>query len=220
MSLKVIGAGFGRTGTLSLKHALEELGFVKCYHMVEVMENRPYTRFWNDYVHGRGGDLKAHYQGYQATVDWPGCAYYKELLELFPEAKVLLNVRDLDKWYDSMAETILKGPPMAMQMMLPVLRLISPKMAHLARGIRMSKTLILERTFRDRKDRQTVTDAFEKHIEAVQAHVPADRLLVYEVKQGWEPLCGFLDVPVPEDKPFPRVNQRSEFANLMKQHVR
>ncbi|MEM7348031.1 MAG: sulfotransferase family protein, partial [Chloroflexota bacterium] len=111
MTLKVIGAGFGRTGTTSLKLALEQLGFDQCYHMKEVMRNHK-ARAWYRISLGKAVDWDKIFEGYQATVDWPGCAYYKELMEQYPEAKVLLTVRDPDSWYDSALETIYYGNKM------------------------------------------------------------------------------------------------------------
>jgi hypothetical protein len=106
MPIKVIGAGLGRTGTLSLKMALEELGFVKCYHMTEVLANLEHVRAWDAAARGEPIDWEALFQGYQATVDWPGCTFYEELMRRYPEAKVVLSVRDPDRWYDSARKTI------------------------------------------------------------------------------------------------------------------
>lgn len=106
-SLKVIGAGFGRTGTSTLKGALEILGYDPCYHMIEFYMNpEEQLPLWRDVVEGRKQDWDKIYAGYQATVDWPGCKYYKELAAHFPDAKVILNHRDPDKWYESMCETV------------------------------------------------------------------------------------------------------------------
>ena len=106
MSIKVIGAGFGRTGTLSLKFALEKLGFDKCYHMMEVQMHPEHVQIWRDLNRGIAPDWQALFAGYQASVDWPSCNYWREQMTAFPEAKVLLSRRDPDKWYASVMNTI------------------------------------------------------------------------------------------------------------------
>ena len=106
MTIKVIGAGFGRTGTTSLKAALEMLGFDSCYHMQEVVKNPSHGREWLAAWEGRPVDWDTLFEGYQATVDWPGATFYKELMAHYPEAKVLLSVREPERWYDSSLETI------------------------------------------------------------------------------------------------------------------
>ena len=106
MPLKVIGAGFGRTGTLSLKVALEQLGFTKCYHMTEVFAKPDHVKLWDAAARGEPVDWEALFRGYQATVDWPGCNFYQEYIRLYPEAKVILTLRDPDRWYDSARQTI------------------------------------------------------------------------------------------------------------------
>ena len=111
MAIKVIGAGFGRTGTLSIKLALEQLGFGKCYHMVELLENPQQVHFWEDANQGKPVDWEALFQGYQATVDYPGYRHYKQLMQYYPEAKVLLSVRDPEKWYESTYNTIYQAAP-------------------------------------------------------------------------------------------------------------
>jgi hypothetical protein len=195
MALEVIGAGFGRTGTLTLKTALEMLGFGPCHHMVEVIEHPEQLPFWNKAVRGDTVDWEDVYGTYKATVDWPGCHFYAQLADFYPKAKVILSKRDPERWYESMSETILKTLDIFMgddHPMVFVSRLISRK------------------TFDDDFSRENVLAAFERHNAEVQRRIPADRLLVFEVAQGWEPLCAFLGVPVPAE-PFPRVNDRQEF---------
>jgi hypothetical protein len=106
VSLKVIGAGFGRTGTQSLQVALEELGFTRCYHMTEVFAHPEHAAAWSAARRGESVDWDTLFAGYQAAVDWPPCAFYQELLDRFPDAKVILTVRDADKWYESALQTI------------------------------------------------------------------------------------------------------------------
>jgi hypothetical protein len=194
MALKVIGAGLGRTGTLSLKLALEHIGFGPCYHAMELpLAKFGRTPLWSDAIRGRP-DWDAIFDGYQSTTDYPGCCFWRELMDHFPEAKVLLSVRDPDSWYDSMSATLLSlwfreqgqaGP------MGELNRFFARDIAH------------------RRGDRTFVTDYFKAWNQAVIDAVPADRLLVFSAKDGWDPLCAFLGVPVP-DAPYPRVNARDE----------
>lgn len=206
MALKVIGAGFGRTGTASLKAALEELGFDKCYHMQEVFPQPQHVPVWQAASEGKPVDWDKLFDGYQATVDWPGCTFYKELMAHYPDAKVLLNVRDPEAWYRSTTNTIYRMsqrgfPASLVPLFIPRLR----------RFIRMVTTLIWQKTFDNRfGDKAYALEVFEKHNAEVKRTVPAEKLLVYEVKEGWEPLCAFLGVPVP-DKPFPRLNDSAAF---------
>lgn len=199
--MKLIGAGFGRTGTLSMKQALEELGFDPCYHMQEVIARPQRMRAWYDIVKGGKPDWPAIFAGFQATVDWPACNYVEELVVAYPEAKVVLNVRDPERWYDSVATTIYR-----MQTVLPAWMIGAlPPLALYAKFV---KGLVWEGTFGGRfEDRAYAMGVFERHNAWVQEVVPAGKLLVFNVKEGWEPLCAFLDVPVP-DTPFPHVNDR------------
>ena len=200
MALKVIGAGFGRTGTTSLKLALEQLGFDKCYHMREGMKKHK-AKVWYEISQGKPVDWDKIFKGYQATVDWPACMFYKELMEQYPDAKVLLTVRDPDKWYDSALNTIYYGNKMPYWASF----YINPmKYTPL-----MTDHIIWDGTFDGKfTDREHTINVFKKHIEEVKSYVPPEKLLVYEVKQGWEPLCRFLNVPIPEGKPFPLLNDK------------
>ena len=201
--LKVIGAGYGRTGTLSLKNALEHVGFRPCYHMTELFSKPGADEQWEAIARGKLVDWNTLFEGYQATVDWPACAVYKELMQAYPEAKVLLSVRDPDKWYESVYNTIYqvshRGP--------------------LSSHARMIQALIWEGTFDGRfEDKAYAITVFQRHNEEVRQLVPAEKLLVYDVKEGWEPLCAFLDVEVPVDTPFPHLNDRNEFMARVRSH--
>jgi hypothetical protein len=200
MALDVIGAGLGRTGTMTLKTALEQLGFGPCHHMTEVVGNPAQAPLWNAAAEGRP-DWDAIYAGYRATVDWPGAAFYAELAQVYPDAKVVLSVRDPGRWYESMAETILKS----MQMMFDMAGPAGPEHPMLFGDI-----LIADRTFQRDFSRDNVIAAFERHNAAVKAAIAPDRLLVFQASDGWEPLCAFLGVPVPAEA-FPRTNDRAEF---------
>jgi hypothetical protein len=214
MSIKVIGAGLGRTGTLSLKLALEELGFSKCYHMTEVLAHREDVRVWDAAARGEPVDWDALFRGYQATVDWPGCSFYQELLRHYPEAKVVLTVRDPEKWYESARQTIYS----VRQVFPSWVRLLNPRMRFF---LRMVDRLIWAGTFQERfEDKPFAIAVFNQHNEHVRHVVPPERLLVYEVKEGWGPLCAFLGVPVPDGKPFPHVNDAAEFRAWIQRAAR
>lgn len=202
MGLKVIGAGFGRTGTLSLKYALEMLGFDKCYHMMELMNHQDHAEVWARAHRGERVDWEALFEGYQASVDWPSCNLWREQLAAFPDAKVLLSLRDPDRWYDSVMSTIYQSSASGLESDDPTRRA----------SAQWAMDIIWQPIFDGRMDdRAHVIDAFERHNKAVIDEVPADKLLVFEASQGWEPLCHFLDVPVPAED-YPRVNTREDFA--------
>ena len=208
MALSVIGAGFGRTGTLSLKGALEKLGFDPCYHMMEVMEHG-FAGIWNDIAHGAAPDWDAVFQGYEATVDWPACNFYKELADRYPDAKVILSLRDPDKWFDSCQNTIFRAMRMD-HMRAP---------ANIRAQMEMVRKLIIENTFGgDVDDRAHAIGIYNRHNETVQKVIPKDRLLVFQASDGWDPLCRFLGVPVPAE-PFPKVNTTEDFRQHFKQAV-
>ena len=200
MALKVIGAGLGRTATFSLKFALEHLGFGPCYHMAEVFAGaRRNIPLWLDVVRGKP-DWDAVFAGFESTTDYPACTYWRELTAFYPDAKVILSVRDADNWFDSVSETI-----------------FSPKMHASLAGSPVEAMMrgVIFDAFGDRvNDRAFMTDWFTRRNQSVIDALPPDRLLVFSAKQGWEPLCAFLDVPVPA-VPFPRVNSRDELTQAM-----
>lgn len=210
----MIGAGFGRTGTMSLKAALEDLGFGPCYHMVEVFENPGHISPWHAATHGEPVDWDSLLGGYEATVDWPACSFYKELMREYPDAKVLLSVRDPGRWYESTSNTIygVRRASTASPLMAAVFAVVGLFFPNMKRGARMVEDLIWDGTFDGRfEDCQHAIEVFERHNEEVVRSVPEDRLLVYEIKEGWEPLCEFLGVEVPADKPFPHLNDSGDF---------
>jgi Sulfotransferase domain len=210
----VIGAGFGRTGTLSVKVALEALGFGPCYHMVEVFEHPEHIPAWQAAAEGAPVDWGTVFAGYRATVDWPGCTFYESLLREYPRARVLLTVRDPERWYESAAATIYQANRAAV-------RAGEEAPAHVPAAGRMIDTLIWRRTFGGRfEDKAQAIACFERHNREVQERVPAERLLVYDVAEGWAPLCRFLGVPVPEGRPFPHLNDRAAFGHRVGQLVR
>ncbi len=203
MGLEVIGAGFGRTGTNSLKLALERLGFTPCHHMFEVRDNLALLPPWEAVAKGGAPDLDALFAGYRAQVDWPGARLWRELAEHYPEAKVILTVRDPQRWYDSVEATILKFFQSLGEIPDP----------HLNRLGVMAKALVDEGVFDGRlAERDHAVAVFERHVDEVTAAIPAERLLVYRVSEGWGPLADFLGVEAP-DEVFPHTNSSRAFRD-------
>lgn len=194
MALKVIGSGLGRTGTMSTKLALEQIGFGPCHHMVEVFMHPESLPLWVAAGDGQP-DWDAVFAGYQSMVDHPGCQFWRELMDFYPDAKVLHTVRDPEKWFDSTQATIFApGRPEP-----PPETPMGKFFAHLSSWYGG-----------DRHDRAFMIDFFHRHTEAVVAGVPKDRLLVFEVAQGWGPLCDFLGVSG-TGTPYPRENSTEQF---------
>jgi len=225
MALQVIGVGFGRTGTLSLKTALERLGFGPCDHMLNCFEYPERFALWAEAADrkAKGGpiDWGPLFAGYKATVDWPGAFFWRELVNAHPHAKVILTVRDPDRWYDSAAATIYRMPKLvrsgpAARGLLAVAGALNPAARD---GVKLVNDTIWEGTFGGRfDDRQHAIDVFNAHIAAVERTVAPERLLVFDVQQGWEPLCAFLGVPVPAE-PFPHLNDGAEFERRIRQRL-
>ncbi|GLJ29652.1 hypothetical protein SUGI_0584720 [Cryptomeria japonica] len=202
LNLKVIGAGIARTGTYSLKEALNILGF-PCYHFSEMLKNN-HTDLWLDILSGKSKDLKSVLNGYTATVDFPSVTVYRKLMEGCPEAKIILTVREKEAWYESIKNTIYRAYKE------PIKNGMSASVEALIR-------LVLWEDFLGGRfeDREYAMSVFEAHIEAVKNYVPAHKLLVFNVKEGWAPLCDFLGVPLPPaDTPFPHVNETAGSSKL------
>ena len=201
MPLEVIGAGFGRTGTLSLKLALERLGFSKCYHMMELFGHPGHVAEWRAANRGVAVDWDTLYQGYRATVDWPSCTFYETHMRAYPDAKVILTERDPDRWYESVMNTIYPSSRAARDHGDPAMR----------PWFDMAFELIWDGVFGGRiDDRAHAIGVYLAHNQRARQVVPGDRLLVFEATQGSAPLCAFLGVPVP-DEPYPRVNSTEDF---------
>jgi hypothetical protein len=214
MALKVIGAGFGRTGTLSLKTALEKLGFGPCYHMMEVFSRPQHVAMWHRLAFEHSMDWDLLFDGFRATVDWPAARWWREIVAHYPEAKVLLSVRDPEAWYKSMTATIyqpMKSPAPA----------DAPELVRLQ--TEMVRKSILGETFDHRfEDKAHAIEVFTRHTQEVRGAIESARLLVFDVREGWAPLCRFLEVPVP-DEPFPRLNDTATtqaMIRMMRESVR
>ena len=201
MSLKVIGSGFGRTGTMSTKLALEQLGFGPCHHMFEVTGSEAQQGYWKAIANGDKVVWADVFAGFGAQVDWPGAAVWHQTSIAFPQAKVIHTERPADDWWASFAVTI--GKFFALYKTIP----LPPHIAELV--VEMDK-LILGGTFGGRIERASAIAAYRRNNEKVRDIIAKDRLLVYTPAQGWDPLCKFLNVPVPATA-FPRSNARDEF---------
>jgi hypothetical protein len=209
--MKLIGAGLPRTGTLSQKVALEILGFGPCYHMVNVLADLDLVPKWRAAVEGNA-DWPAIFGEHQATVDWPDSYFYRELIDLYPDAKVVLSARDGDSWACSMRDTIwgLFYGDILIRNLSNARAKVDPKWAafiELMISMWERSGLMpggIETTL------EAMSEAMARFNEEVKQTVPADRLLVWCVSEGWEPLCDFLDVRVPA-MPFPHLNDTREF---------
>jgi len=212
MSIKVIGSGMGRTGTHSLKLALEQLGFSKCYHMMELFNNPDGIAYFNKAEAGEQVDWDSLFTGYQSAVDYPVARYYKEVFAKYPDAKVIHTVRDPESWYKSCTETIFwASRPSAGRMVKMMVQLPFSSVLRKRLPILKYNGKILSGEFgNDLSNKAEVIKRFNAHTEAVQKQIPKEKLLVYNVKEGWEPLCKFLGVAVPTT-PFPVSNTADEF---------
>jgi len=212
MTIEIIGAGFGRTGTLSLKQALEMLGFGPCYHMIEVLakpENAAHVPIWTQAAEGADVDWPALLRDYRSTVDWPGSRFWREMRKQWPEARVILTLRDADRWHDSVMKTIWPASSALKNSDAEPLKSF---------GV-MHDRVIWSGTFGGRiEDRAYAKHVFEEHNAEVKRSVPTDRLLVYEPGEGWERLCAFLGVAVP-DAPYPHSNSTEDFGRDIRQHI-
>ena len=191
MTLKVIGAGFGRTGTNSMQIALDLLGFGPCHHMFEVTNNPVMKTRWRAFMQGTIMGWDELFEGYAACMDWPAAHYWQTLIELYPDARVILTWRDPESWWRSFERTLL--------------RYYQTTDERESVGFQ-----IIDRAFDGRPyDRDHALALYQANIDAVKATVPADRLLVHCLGDGWEPLCAHLGVPVP-DQPYPQSNSTAE----------
>jgi hypothetical protein len=212
MAIRLIGAGMPRTGTLSQKEALEMLGFAPCYHWVNILADLDTVPVWDRAIDG-DADWPQIFGDHQATADWPGGFFWRELADQYPDAKVLLSVRDPEDWEPSFRETVwnMGHGENLVHLLSSARALVDPRWARY--------TELVEKMFWGPKgtfaaghaEPQQMIDAFVAHNEAVKSGIPSDRLLVWDIKEGWGPLCEFLEVPVPND-PVPHANDRDTFV--------
>ena len=220
--LKVIGAGFPRTGTSSMKAALERLGFGPCYHMFEILSKPEQADRWAPVASGESLDWDRVFDGYQSAQDWPASGFWREQAAAYPDAKVILTVRDPKRWYASMQNLLANGPRRAQSMdpaeLPPAAATVFAAMGKMDPVM----TKIGEDAFgqgwtpaQGLPDEEFAIEAFHRHVATVEASLPASRLLVFDVRQGWEPLCEFLDVEVPADEPFPHLNDSDSMQRML-----
>ena len=209
--LKLINTGLGRTGTTSLKVALERLGYGPCFHMFDIIGNEERLAQWEKIIcDGQHPDWEAVFDGYTSAADGPSAIYYREIAEAFPEAKIILTVRDAESWYQSTYDTLYqlvlmseKNPPIADSLQ--------------ARIYRITSTMVWDGVFHGRfSDKDYAIEIFNNHNQEIIQNVGLDNLLVYDVKQGWEPLCSFLGVDVPPGD-FPHVNDTESMRAKLRQ---
>jgi hypothetical protein len=199
--LSVIGSGFGRTGTMSLKLALEQLGFGPCHHMTEVFPSPRQVGLWCDIAARKPVDWHQVFEGFRAAIDWPTCNYWRELAEAFPEAKVIHTTRPAEQWWGSFEKTIAESLTVRAPTTNPVQ----------ARMREMTTAIITEDVFGGRpRDKAVALAAFHAREAAVRAAIAPERLLVLAPEDGWEKLCRFLGVAVPAT-PYPRTNTTADF---------
>ncbi len=210
--IELIGAGLPRTGTLTQKLALEMIGLGPCYHWVNVIADLDQVPLWDAALDG-DADWDGIFAGHRSTVDWPGGYFYRELLDAYPDAKVLLSVRDGEAWERSFRDTIwtMCHGETLMPRLSGARAQIDPRWH---RYLELVDRMFWgpQGTFSEGHERpEQMIAQMRSHNEQVQAAVPAERLLVWEVGEGWGPLCEFLDAPVPEE-PLPHANERDAFV--------
>ena len=215
--LKVIGAGWGRTGTTSLKRALEILGQGPCYHMAEMFLNKnDDINFWLKVAEGKNYDLDDVFNGeikFKSSCDYPSAKFWKEQLIRYPNAKVILSIRDPEKWYASCSETIFQEIPGYPEMKFGI-RVALAFGYPLPNFNKLLYQITTKDSFHNDFSKQNILKCFTERNNSVIKECPPDKLLVYEVSQGWEPLCKFLDVPIPNE-PFPHMND----TEIFKKHL-
>ncbi|MEP6845928.1 MAG: sulfotransferase family protein [Panacibacter sp.] len=219
MSIKIIGAGLPRTGTNTLKGSLEILGYTKAYHMKELLVHPNDLHYWLTLKETGTTDWEKLYDGFQATVDFPAYPWYKEHMKQYPDAKVILTVRPFEKWYASVYSTIWTvGPKNKFQKIVKIIKmLLNSRLMKAAKCVKLAKTSIFAETMQGKFDDKAFAEKmYNKHTEDVKAYVPADKLLVYDVTEGWEPLCKFLNVPVPNEA-LPHLNKKEDFNGMLKE---
>lgn len=197
MTLKVIGTGFGRTGTQSLKAALEELGFGPCYHMMEVFPRPHHVPLWAAAARKEPVDWDRLFEGFASTVDWPSTHFWRELIARYPDAKIIHTERDAEVWWKSFSQTIREA----------LADDVPPPMREWSEMVNL---IITKQTFGGDTEKANVLKVYAAHNAEVKRTIPASRRLDFDIAQGWAPLCKFLGAPVPTT-PFPKTNTTEDF---------
>ena len=209
--LKLINAGLGRTGTTSLMAALDQLGFGRCYHMLDLVSTEESLEQWERIVcDGQQPDWEAIYDGYTSAVDGPNAIYYEQIMKAFPEAKVILTLRDAERWYQSTHDTVY-------QFAVKYQENPAEAGSRQSRLYRVTNAMFWEGLFGGRfADQEYAMEVYRNHNQEVIRSVDPGKLLVYDVKQGWEPLCAFLGADVPPED-FPHLNNSESMRKMLGQ---
>ena len=219
MSIKIIGAGFPRTGTNTLRESLEMLGFVKTYHMKHLLVHPENLHYWTTLRDTNTTNWDALYDGFEATVDFPCYPWYKQHMQRYPDAKVILSTRPFEKWHESVSSTVWRASNPSEEQRLEMAKKVeqNPALLPVLKCVGLSKEIIMDKHFEGRfSDKEFAEQVFNKHHEDVKNYVPAEKLLVFDVAEGWEPLCEFLNVPVP-DVPLPHTNKKEDFKAMLEE---
>lgn len=217
MSIKIIGAGLPRTGTNTLRESLTMLGYVKTYHMKELLVHPENLHYWTTLKETGTTNWDELYNGYQATVDFPCYPWYKEHMKRYPDAKVILTLRPFEKWYDSFYSTIwqAQNPTESQKAEMGQKLQSDPRLQKVMKVMQFAKETITEEHFKGMfLDKDFMKKIFDKHNEEVKAYVPKDKLLVFDVAEGWEPLCKFLGKPKPAEQ-LPHTNKKEDFKEML-----
>ncbi len=217
MSIKIIGAGFPRTGTNTLRESLQKLGYVQTYHMKELLVHPQNLHYWTTLKKTGTTKWDELYDGFQATVDFPCYPWYKEHMKRYPDAKVILTVRPFDKWYSSVYSTIWQAqhPPVLRKLAMMPKLLFSSRLRSVIKCVKFAKEAMMDDHFQGKFENKAFAEkVFNKHIEDVKAYVPAEKLLVFDVTEGWGPLCKFLHVSLPNE-PLPHTNKKEDFKIML-----
>ncbi|KAG4435468.1 hypothetical protein IFR05_009040 [Cadophora sp. M221] len=220
--MKVLILGLGRTGTASMRTAMKELGYVDTYHMMNCsIENPPDALMWMDALAAKYDGIGAPFTradwdqllgNCQAVCDWPAVAFAKELIEAYPEAKVILTNRDVDSWHASTMRTVFW-------------RVSDPELKYLhhfswAAGMYYPMLKKFFDTFFRGDFEHQGKEVFINHYNEVRSLVPKENLLEFRVQDGWEPLCKFLGQPVPMGSKFPNTNDNRDFVSRSRRRNR
>jgi hypothetical protein len=225
MSIKIIGAGFPRTGTNTIRECLESLGFGMTYHMKQLLVHPENLHYWTTLKETRTTNWQELYDGYEATVDFPCYPWYKEHMKQYPEAKVILTIRPFEKWYESFYSTIwqAQNPPESERIAMGERIGSDPRLQSVMKVLEFAKQTINEGHFQGKfLDKEFMEKVYNEHNEEVKNYVPGNKLLVFDVCEGWKPLCEFLDVEIPVES-LPHTNKKEDFAvmigELMQGHL-
>nr|ADK32568.1 hypothetical protein [Microbispora corallina] len=217
--LKVIGAGLPRTGTTSMKAALERLGFGPCYHFFEVMRRPELAERWLPLCAGGPVDWDRVFDGFRSSQDWPASFFWRELAQAYPDAKVVLTVRDPHSWYVSfrMLGSINPRGPMSQDEAPEGIRPVLAAIERLRPLLERISGFLFDDDWHfgaPVPDEEKAVEAYRRHVAAVRSAIPAERLLVFDVRKGWGPLCRFLGVAAPPDDPFPHLNDAESIQRM------